>query len=75
MKLTTFSNQIVRAKVFLKSKVNVGTEDKAAEIKIQMPGSSFFAESCADSHEKAIAECAEKLRRQIVKRKGKMASR
>lgn len=75
MKLVTFYDKLIGAEVFLKSKESSGTEDKVAEIKLLIPGPDLFAESRGDSHEKAIVECTEKLRRQILKRKGKMARR
>ncbi len=74
-KLVTFYDRVIKAEVFLKDKESVGTEDKVAEIKLLLPGPDLFAESSCDSHEKAIVECTEKLRRQIIKRKGKMARR
>lgn len=75
MKLVTFNDRIIKAEVFLKSKENVGTKDKVVEITLRLPGPDIFAESYADTHEKAVADCAEKLRRQIIKRKEKMTSR
>ena len=74
-KLFTFSDRLIKAEVFLKDRENKGPEDKVAEIKLLLPGPDLFAESCCDSNEKAIAECAEKLRRQIIKRKGKLVRR
>ena len=75
MKLGTFYDRLIKAEVFLKAKENSGIEDKVAEIKLILPGPDLYAESSSDSHEKAIAECAEKLRRQIIKRKGKVSKR
>ena len=75
MKLVTFNERLIKAEVYLKTGDNISPEDKAVEITLRMPGPDIFAESCASSHEKAIADCAEKLRRQIIKRKGKVASR
>lgn len=74
-KLMTFNDRLIKAEVYLKSRDNITPEDKVAEVTLRMPGPDIFAESCADSHEKAIAECAEKLRRQIIKRKEKLGSR
>ncbi len=74
-KLVTFNDRLIKAEVYLKTGDNVAPEDKVAEVTLRMPGPDIFAESSADSHEKAIAECAEKLRRQIIKRKEKRASR
>ena len=74
-KLITFYDRLIKAEVFLKAKENTGTDDKVAVIKLLMPGPDLFAESCCSSHEKAIVECTEKLRRQILKRKGKLARR
>ena len=75
MKLVTFNDRLIKAEVYLKSGDNIAPEDKVAEVKISMPGPDVFAESSASSHEKAIAECAEKLRRQIIKRKEKRGLR
>ncbi len=74
-KLVTFNDRLIKAEVYLKTGDNVAPEDKVVEVTLRMPGPDIFAESSADSHEKAIAECAEKLRRQIIKRKEKRASR
>lgn len=75
MKLVTFNDRLIKAEVYLKSGDSIAPDDKVAEVTIRMPGPDIFAESNADSHEKAIAECAEKLRKQIIKRKEKQASR
>ncbi len=75
MKLVTFNDRLIRAEVYLKSGENIAPVDKVVEITLRVPGPDIFAESCADSHEKAIAECAEKLRRQIIRQKEKRAAR
>lgn len=75
MKLVTFNDRLIRAEVYLKSGDSISPEDKVAEVTLRLPGPDIFAESSADSHEKAIADCAEKLRKQIIKRKEKRASR
>ncbi len=75
MKLVTFNERLIKAEVYLKSGENIGPEDKVVEITLRLPGPDIFAESCADSHEKAIAVCAEKLRKQIIKRKEKRSMR
>lgn len=75
MKLVTFNDRLIKAEVYLKSGDNIAPEDKVVEVTLRMPGPDIFAESCADTHEKAVADCAEKLRRQIIKRKEKRASR
>lgn len=74
-KLVTFNDRIIRVEVFLKSGDNVSHEDKSVEITLSLPGPVIFAESSASSHEKAVADCSEKLRRQIIKRKEKQGSR
>lgn len=74
-KLVTFNERLIRAEVYLKSRDNVSPADKVVEITLRLPGPDIFAEGCADSHEKAVADCTEKLRRQIIKRKEKLTSR
>lgn len=75
MKLVTFNDRLIKAEVFLKAGDKVAPEDKVVEITLRVPGPDIFAEASADTHEKAIAECAEKLRRQIIKQKEKRAAR
>jgi ribosomal subunit interface protein len=75
MKLVTFNDRLIRAEVYLKSGDNISPEDKGVEVTLSLPGPNIFAESYAASHEKAVADCAEKLRRQIIKQKEKQGSR
>ncbi len=71
-KLETFYDRMVDGEVFLKLNNVDGIENKSVEIKLNVPGSQFFAKERAKSFEEATDLAAEKLRRQIRKHKQKM---
>jgi putative sigma-54 modulation protein len=70
-KLSTFYERIEKANVYLKDKEGDTVFDKCVEIRLAIPGADLFAESHADCLEKAAADAAEKLRRQLLKQKDK----
>ncbi|GHT16118.1 hypothetical protein AGMMS4956_17710 [Bacteroidia bacterium] len=45
--------------------------NKEAEIKLLAPGYNFFAKEVADTFEKALSSCVEKIERQVLKQKEK----
>ena len=51
-----------------------GQDDKLIEVRLRAPGPELFARANADSYEKAVAEVADKLRRQIIKQKEKRSN-
>lgn len=70
-KLSTFFEPVISADVFLKigeSRHRVA-EDQTAEVKIEVPQQTFYAEEHSDSFERAVTLAAEKVRRQMIKHK------
>ena len=74
-KLNTYFDRIIHADVFLKLKEHDSPNDKIVEIRLSVPGPYIFAESSADTYEKAVASVAEKIRKQLVKKKEKLQNR
>ncbi len=70
-KLTKFSDEIIRADVFLKIGDNIKPNDKIMEVRLHIPGPDIFAEANSDSFEKSVSEISDKLRVQLLKRKEK----
>jgi ribosome hibernation promoting factor len=70
-KLDKFFDRIVDGEVFLKLN-NEGIENKTVEIKINLPGDQFFAESSARNFEKAMEQAAKALKRKLRKHKEKL---
>jgi len=73
-KLTTFYDRIIKADVYLKLEDKNSPNGKIVEINMHLPGKDAFAKESADSYEKAIAATANKLERQLKKRKEKLAN-
>jgi len=72
-KFATYADRIVHTNVFLKLKEhNDPVNDKIVEIRVSLPGPYIFAEGTGDSYEKAVTNAAEKIRKQLVKRKEKL---
>jgi len=70
-KLQKFEDRIEGAEVYLK--LESGQEErKGAEIKLLVSGEDLFASKQANSFEEATDEATEALRRQLLKRKGKL---
>jgi len=70
-KLDKFSEENIRADVFLKKGDNIKPNDKIMEVRLHVPGPDLFAEANGDSFEKTASEISDKLKRQLVKRKEK----
>ena len=70
-KLDKFFDRIVDGEVFLKLN-NAGIENKTVEIKLNLPGEQFFAESTGRSFEKAVEDCSNILRRKLKQHKEKL---
>jgi len=70
-KLANYSDQITEAEVYLKigEKRHRHAEDQIAEIRLTIPGYTFFAEDHSDAFEKAIAGASNKVKRQMLKYK------
>ncbi|MCB0569035.1 MAG: ribosome-associated translation inhibitor RaiA [Phaeodactylibacter sp.] len=72
-KLTSFFERITETEVFLK----IGDKrhrhrEQIVELRISVPGQTIFAEHRSDTVEKALAEAAEKARRQLLKYKAQL---
>ena len=68
-KLSTYNNKIIHADVFLKNGTHTGIDDKTIEIRLRLNGPDYFAQSSAITFEKAVTSAAEKLRKQLIKKK------
>jgi len=69
-KLETFYDRLVNGEVFLRIN-NEGIQNKTVEIKVNVPGSQFFAKEQARSFEEATDLATEALRNQLKKFKTK----
>ncbi len=74
-KLQTFYDRMTDVEVFLRlekgDKEHSARENKAVEIKINLPGTSLFAKSHEKTFEIACDEATENLRTQLTKHKEK----
>lgn len=68
-KLETFYDNIVSTDVFLKLEKTGQIQDKIAEIKIHVPGSTLIAKETSKSFEESVDLGASSLRRQLIKYK------
>lgn len=70
-KLASYSDQITEAEVYLKigEKRHRHAEDQIVELRLTVPGHTFFAEDHSDVFEKAVAGAADKVKRQLLKYK------
>ena len=74
-KLDTFFDRIIDGDVNLLIDNKDSQENKVVEMKINVPGASFFAKETSKSFEAATDLAAEALRRQLKKHKGKLIDR
>ena len=72
-KMSTFYDRILNAKVFLRDDVNRFNHktNRVVEIQLEVPGTTFFAESSDETFEQALASAAEKIKKQLLKHKEK----
>jgi len=70
-KLDTFYDNIVSTDVSLKLEKTGQVQDKVAEIKLKVPGSTLVAKETSKSFEESIDLGASSLRRQLIKYKDK----
>ncbi len=70
-RLEKFFDRIIDGEVYLRLN-NEGIENKSVQVKVNVPGEQFFAESSAKAFEKAIDECAEVMKRKLRKHKEKL---
>lgn len=71
-KLSTLSDDIVNAEVFLKLDNDEERENKVTEIKVEYPGGPLFARKQSKTFEEATDMVVAALKRQIVKQKSKL---
>ena len=70
-KLGQYSDDIIGAEVYLKLENTQDTDNKVAEIKIDIPGNELFVKKQSKSFEESTDSAIEALKRQITKIKEK----
>ena len=70
-KLIQFYDSIIGVEVFLRVEKDQGTENKLAEIRLDIPGNDVFAKKKSKSFEESIDNSIEAIKRQITKFKEK----
>ena len=73
-KLETFYDRIIDGEVILKVEKEDSRDNKIVEIKLNLPGSQLFAKDNSKSFEAGVDTAVEALRRQLKKKKEKMAT-
>ena len=73
-KLETFYDKIIDGEASLKLDKNEAKENKIIDLKVNIPGASFFASEQKSTFEAATDEAVESIRRQLKKHKGKFES-
>ncbi|MFK7797778.1 MAG: ribosome-associated translation inhibitor RaiA [Aureispira sp.] len=68
-KLETFYDNIVSTDVFLKLEKTGQVQDKIAEIKVNVPGSTLIVKETSKSFEESVDLGTSSLRRQLIKYK------
>ena len=71
-KLEKYYDKVVSSGVFLKVERTSDKENKAVEIKINVPGDDFLVKKQCKTFEEAVELSAESLERLLVKRKEKI---
>lgn len=72
-KLDQYYDGIISAEVILKLNKSDDTENKVAEINLNIPGNDLFAKKQCKTFEEAIDLCCEALRKQLIKWKEKIS--
>ena len=70
-KLGLFYDEIIGAEVFLKLENAQNTENKVAEIRLEIPGNELFAKKQSKSFEESTDNAIEAIKRQIKRYKKK----
>ncbi len=70
--LEKFHDQILGAEVFLKVQSTSEKENKITEIKINLPGNDIVIKKQSKTFEEGVSMSVDSLKRQLVKRKGKV---
>ncbi len=71
-KLEQYNDRIIGVEVFLRLDKSQDTENKIAEIKLDIPTSPLFAKKQSKTFEEATDEAVDALKRQITKQKEKL---
>ena len=71
-KLFQFYDSIIDSEVYLRLDKSDNTENKIAEVKINIPGKTLFAKEQCKTFEEATDVAIEALRKQITKQKEKV---
>jgi putative sigma-54 modulation protein len=76
-KFTQYFERITTAQVYLKNvekrRQHAGRFGKVVEIRLEIPRHSLYADASAESFEKALADAADKITRQLQKYKQQMS--
>ena len=70
-KLGQYSDDIIGAEVYLKLENTQDTDNKVAEIKVDIPGNEFFVKKQSKTFEESTDSAVDALKRQITKAKEK----
>jgi putative sigma-54 modulation protein len=71
VKLETYHDKILNADVILKLEKTGQVQDKVAEIKVNIPGSTLIAKETRKTFEESVDEAIDALRVQLIKVKEK----
>ena len=74
-KLNQFDDKILGAEVFLRLDKNDSSENKVAEIRLNISGNDLFAKKQCKTFEEATDQTVDALRKQLVRQKEKKISR
>lgn len=71
-KLTQYNERIMGAEIFLRLDKSQETENKIAEIKLDIPRNPLFAKKRCKTFEEAVDTSVDALKKQITKQKEKL---
>jgi putative sigma-54 modulation protein len=74
-KLDQFSDDIIDAEVTLRVDKAETSENKLAEIELDIPGGNLFAKKQSKTFEESVDSACEALRKQLMKRKEKLKAK
>ena len=74
-KLNQYEDNIMGVEVFLRLEKSQNTENKVAEIRLNVSKNELFAKKQCKTFEEATDQSIEALRRQLIKKKGKKSIR
>ncbi|MDD4142091.1 MAG: HPF/RaiA family ribosome-associated protein [Bacteroidales bacterium] len=74
-KLTALYDRVERIDVTLRLDAKEKATNKISEVKLLIPGDDIFVKKQCDSFEEGIDSCAEAIKKQVIKRKGKVSGK